>query len=462
MSDEQKNDAAQDTNAEKPKVNVKVEDAGTLRKKVTIEVEREKIDAKYNEMFGELSKSAMVPGFRIGHAPKRLIEKRFGKEVGEDVRNSIVSEALGAGLEQEKLQMVGEPELKIEEIKIPDEGPLSFSFEVEVAPEFELPQWKGLEIKKPTLEVDDARVTQTLENYRRAYAPVKVTHEPAAENDVVVADVKVAGDGIELDRQDVPMRVGPFQIEGILLENLGKKLTGAKAGDTKSLKTTVPQPHPNEAWRGKEVTVTVTVKEVKRPELPEFEAVATQAGYANVEELRAAVRQRMESEAVTQQHEAMHAQVLRYLLANTTLDVPEGVSKRHARTLLARRYVDLLYRGVPREQIEQNLEVLSEGATKQALDESKLSFILGKIANQENIDVDEAEANARIAQIAAKNNRRPERVRQELHNEGRLEDLYIAIRDDKVVEKILAEAKIVDVTPEQMQAEQAAQQAETT
>lgn len=442
---------AQDTG---PKNKVTVEEAGTLRKRIIIEVPREKLDAKFTEMFGDLGKSALVPGFRIGHAPRRLIEKRFGKEVGNDVRNSLVGEAIGAALEDLKLNTVGEPELKLEEIVLPHEGPLTFHFEVEVGPEFELPEYKGIEVKRPLAEATPEMVDKMLTNYRRAYGKLSVVDGPAAEGDVVTADVKITGEGIDVARPAMEMRVGAFQIEGIILEDLGKTLSGASAGQSRSAKVTVPAVHPTEEWRGKEVTIEFAITQVRRTELAELnDAFAAGAGYGTVEGLRQAIQARLTDDLANQQANAVQEQVAKFLMDNTKLEVPEGVASKHARSLLSRRYMDLLNRGVPQEQIDQNFQQLADSASAQAREDMKLSFILDKIATAENIDVEEAEVNSRIAALAAHSNRRPERLRQELASQGRLLEVVTAMRQDKALAKVVELAKVVDVKPEDQTAE---------
>ena len=130
-ADPQEDTADADENTDDlPKCGVAVEDAGTLKKKVTVTVPRERIDAKFDELYGELGHSAQIPGFRIGHAPRRLVEKRFGREVGKDVRNGIIGESIGQALEQAELSTLGEPDLDLEAIELPDDGDLAYSFEV--------------------------------------------------------------------------------------------------------------------------------------------------------------------------------------------------------------------------------------------------------------------------------------------------------------------------------------------
>ena len=429
-----------------PPNEVAVEDAGTLRKKVTVTVPRERIDAKFEELFGELGRSAQVPGFRIGRAPRRLVERRFGKEVAEDVRNGVIGEALGDALKQADLNVLGEPDIKLDEIELPEAGALVFDFEVEVPPEFDLPDYKGLEVKRPVMEITPERIDEAIDGYREQYGILKPVDAPAARGDMVIADVDLSGDGVAFAQANVELRVAPAQVEGVLLEDLTEALSGKTAGQRVQMKATVPTGHPNEAWRGKDVTVRLDVKDVKRLEMPAFDdAFADKMGFASAEEARREIRRRFESRLELEQTRYMRSQVGRFFMDHVTLDLPEGMIERHTARLLQRRVVDLMMRGVPREQIEQNIEQLQAEASKEALDELKLTFILSKVAEAEGVEVEDAEINARIASMARQHKRRPERLRQEMESEGTLETLTVALREEKAIDHVLATANIKDV-----------------
>lgn len=429
---------------------VTVEDAGTLRKKVTIEVPRERIDAKFDEMFGELGRTAQVPGFRIGRAPKRLIEKRFGKEVSEDVRNALVGDAMGSALEDEKLKVLGQPEIKLEEIELPDDGAMSFSLEVEIEPEFDLPNYKGIEVARSKVEITDEHVEQAVQRMLAPMGKLKPIDAKSQPGDVLEADVKIACAGDVSDLTNVEVRVAPGQVEGIPLEDLAEAAAGKKSGETFTVKTKVPAGHPNERWRDKDVDIQFEVKDVKRLELPELtDELASNAGFGSPDELREAARRSMGARLEAEKQQSMRDQVCKFLLDKASFDLPEGVTARHTQRVLQRRYVEMMMRGVGREEIERNMEQLEAQAAEQAAGGLKLSFILGKLAEAEGVEVDEGEINARIAQIARSQKRRPERLRSELDSEGRLNQLTSSILEEKAIDKVLAQAKIVDAKPEQ-------------
>jgi trigger factor len=432
------------------------EDAGTLKKKITVTVPRSRIDGKFNELYGELATTALVPGFRVGRAPRRLIEKRFGKDVTHDARNALIGQSLGAALKKVGLEKtIGEPAIDLDKITLPDTGDLSFSFEVEVPPDFELPALTGIKVNRPKLTVQDKHVDQYLEEIRSSRAHLEPTEESAAEGDIVLAGAKITIEGAEpIDRPGLTLRVAPGQIEGLPLIDMGKALAGKKSGESAGLTLKVPDAHANEAWRGKNATIEITVSQVRRRHLPELnEQFAAGMGFDSLDEMRKYVSVRLTARLEQETHQAMRDQICRYLLDSTKFDLPPGVATRHAATMLRRRYVDLLQRGVPREQIDENLAKLQAQAEEESKIALKLMFILDKAAETQKIEVTEGEVNARIAQMAASSNRRPERLRQELEADGSLEQVQLSVREDKALDRLLEQAEIVEETETETQTE---------
>ncbi|MCL2701127.1 MAG: trigger factor [Phycisphaerae bacterium] len=439
--------------AEKPFA-VDVTDAGALRKKVTITVPRKRINEKFNEIFGELAKSAQVPGFRAGHAPRRLIEKRFAKDAGTDVRNAMVGESLQWSAEHVKLQTIGEPSIDLEAIVLPDNGDMSYSFEIEVAPEFELPSLDGIEVKKVTLDVTDQRVEEQLDMFRQRGVTYEPTTEATRAGDVVTADVAIRGDGVEYDQKDAVMRVAPGQVEGLPLVDLATQLADKKPGDSIEVGVKVPESHATEAWRGKDATVAITVREVRRRILPELnDEFAKQMGYDTVEDLRNLVRRGLSARMEQETTENMREQVSQYLLENAQFELPEQMAARHADVALRRQFINLLQMGIPQEKIQENLAELQARSIEVSRRELKLQFILGKIADQRDIKVEEGEVNARVAAMAREQDRRPERLRQELQADGTLGMLEDRIREEKALNALLEKATITEVEPEAKPAE---------
>lgn len=430
---------------QEPDYGVDVEDAGTLKKKVTVTVPAERIAAKREEMFGELSTSAQVPGFRIGRAPRRLLEKRFGKEVQSDVRNAVLGDSLGKAMEKSELKVIGEPDLDLDAIELPASGELVYSFEVEVAPEFDMPQLKGILVNKPVLTVTDERVEEAIERIRTSHARHEDTDDAAGDHDVVVVAAKITGDGIEETNTTATLRVAPGQVEGLPMLDLGEKLIGKKAGDKAELTVKVPDAHPNESWRGKQATVELTVNQVRKRVLPEVDdEYAKTMGYESLAELRDGMKAQMSVQVDTEIRRAMRRQVDEYLVSNTNFELPEGLAKRHSARLLQRRYVDLLQMGLPTEQVEERMTQMQASVADEAQRSLKLSFILTKIAEDREIEVSEEEVNAQVAYMAHQYDQRPERMRHRLEADGTLDQVVTSIRENKVVGQLLDDAEVTE------------------
>ena len=238
-------------------------------------------------------------------------------------------------------------------------------------------------------------------------------------------------------------------MDGLPLVDLGKELAGKRAGETATLKVKAPDAHPNEQWREKELTVEITLSEVRHRVLAEInEEFATSAGFESLEDLKKFIRERLAQRLEHQRRQQMRDEVVKYLVDSVKFDLPETAVKRNTANVLRRRYMDLLYQGAPKEKIDENIATLQAQATEQARMNMTVSFILGKIADEKEIEVGDAEVNSRIALMASQNNRRPERLRQELEQDGSIDELLMSMREEKALDLLLEKADIEDAPAE--------------
>jgi len=142
---------------------VSVEEIGPCKKKVTVEIPEETIKEMADEQYQELRRDAILPGFRKGRAPRRLLEKRFGKETKENIKLKLLAEASEAAMKAQKLDVLTDPEVDFEHIELPETGSMKFTFEIEVRPEFELPAMEGIAVTKPKLEVTEEQIDHEIE-----------------------------------------------------------------------------------------------------------------------------------------------------------------------------------------------------------------------------------------------------------------------------------------------------------
>src|SRR5688500_18002138 len=213
---------------------IKIEDAGPATKEVSIEIPRERIEAKLKEQFKELRQRAAIPGFRVGHAPQKLIEKRFSQDVKDQVRRSLISESYEQAVEKNKLQVIGEPQFdNPDAIQLPDEGSFTYSFEVEVQPDIKLPELSKLKVKKPNVQVSDENVQQALKNLTEQQGTLIPIEDRGVEaGDFIVADVHVKLDGNVIGHQhDAQVVARPGRVGGTQIEDLADRLKGGNTGE---------------------------------------------------------------------------------------------------------------------------------------------------------------------------------------------------------------------------------------
>jgi trigger factor len=432
-----------------PQSTATIEDVGSTKKRIKLEIPGERIKGKLDEAFGELTRDAVLPGFRRGRAPKRLLEKRFGGDLRNTVKQQVVAEAYQKAIEDNKIDALGEPDVNLSKVELPESGALTLTVEVEVTPEFALPSLEGIAVKKPILEANDERLNLAIDNLRRHFGHWHTVTDGAAADDTVTADVKVTLDNAEtpiVEESGVQLTVKAGTIAGVKFDNLGDELKGKKASDVVTLNGTVPEDAPQEDRRGKSITVQLTIKDVRRQNLPEVnEEFAQMLGFETLEQLKNDLRERLVVQLAQEAETAQAQQVYRYLLTNTQLEVPMNLSQRQMGNVFRRRATELLNKGVPEQEIVAHMDQLRISSAQQAQVDLKLFFILSKLATQFNIDVSEAEVNAKIAQIAEQYGRRPEKLKSQMSGNGQLEQLYLQVRDAKVVSKILETATVSDV-----------------
>jgi trigger factor len=459
----------------KEAVEVEKEEIGALRLKLTVTVPRDTIDERMSEQFTELKREALVPGFRKGHAPMRLVEKRFGTDVGEDIKSQLIGRGYLAAVEREELNVLGDPlfwvkvqeervgedqrtekvevekllplDKALDHMKLPKEEAISFACEIELKPEFELPELSKISIKRPAVTIDDDDVEAELKRMqmmRGTFAPVE--DGSVEEDDLLYGDMKLTVEGEALASEvnfDMPAR--DTRVKGIPLVGFGEAVAGNTVGDTVTLEVTVPDDHENIDVRGKTATFEFKVSEIKRLEVPPIdEALLSSLGFETEDELRETIRASLAARLDGIIRRGMFDQIGEYLIEQTTLEIPEGLSQRQTDRSIARREIEMYQSGMPQAEVEKSIDELRAGAHDQAVSDLKLFFILEKIAEQRDITVSEERINAAIAEIARRSNKRFDRVRDELSKGDGLTALYLQLRDEQVLAALLEDAEITE------------------
>jgi trigger factor len=442
MAEEQESTALKNT--------VTIEEAGPCKKKVIVEIPEEAVKNVTDEQYESLRKEALVPGFRKGRAPRRLLEKRFGKETTEQIKLKLLADSSDSAIKDNELDVLHEPDIDFENIELPAAGPLKFDFEVEVRPEFDLPRLEGIAVEKTKLEVTGEQIDREIERLRKWSGVWMPREDGQVElNDQIIADALLKADDVEeeekLDNIEIYVRPNGF-VGAIPVEKLDELLVGARVGDTRQTTVDVPKTYFREEYRGKKVDIRVAVKDIKwlKP-VPLDEDFFQKLAVEDENELRGKIRDTLQSRLETQVRTEMTEQIYKYLLDNTDFDLPVDVVADHSTTLLQRQYSNLLMRGLSREQLEEQTDQLRASSDQQAKEQLKTFFIMDKIAEKLEIDVSEEEINGHIAQLAIQRGQRPERMREEMLRNGSLAQFRLQVREEKCLAKLLESAKITEV-----------------
>jgi trigger factor len=280
---------------EKPKLSLEVdmESPNACERHVTVSIDREDVDRYFDEAFSELMPSAEVPGFRPGRAPRKLVENRFRKQVREQVKGSLLMDSMTQVTEEQEFTAISEPDFDLAAIEVPDDGPMTFEFDIEVRPEFDLPQWKGLRLEKPvhkySREDVDGRLSELLERYGQI-----VPHEgPAEADDYITVNMTFTFAGQQISRlEEETLRLrSELSFHDGRIGDFDKLMDGVQEGETRHGKLRLSAEAPNDQLRGQEIDAEVKVLDVKRVTLPELDEqfLARVGKFENEGELRDAV-----------------------------------------------------------------------------------------------------------------------------------------------------------------------------
>ncbi len=440
---------AEEKKSEEIKNIVKIEDAGPCKKKVSVEVLQEKIKEALSEEYKELKHGAEVPGFRKGRAPMRLLEKKFGSDITKQVKLKLLAEASESAVSDNEIDVLGDPDIKYDEIELPDEGSMKFDFEVEVRPEFELPSLEGIAVDKPKIEIGDDEINEQIASICKRAGVWEPKDGSVEDDDQVVADVLMDIEGVEEDDKreniEITSSANGF-VGGVPVEKLNELLAGAKAGDEKKTKVDVPATFYNEQLRGKSIEITIDIKDVKQLVPAELnEEFFTRIGVDDADELKDRISEQLEQQADSQAKQQMAEQIHEYLRKNVELDLPESIVADQSTRILQRQYSNMLMQGMEREQMDQQMGQLRSSSEDEARQQLKTFFVMDKVAENFKVEVTDEEVNSRIAQVAAMQGRRPEKMREELARDGSLAQFSLEIREQKCIEKMLETAEITEV-----------------
>jgi trigger factor len=426
-----------------PTVSTSVTELPESRVRVDANVPPEEVERRIAQAARALGRSMRVPGFRAGKAPAPVVIKRVGREavLDEAVRGSI-GEWYSAAIDDAAIVPVGEPELDLG--ALPGHGqPLTFSIEIGVRPEATLGEYKGLAVEKAEPGPSDEAIDAEVEQLRERSGRLETVERPAAEGDFVVMDYAGSIDGEPFaggEGRDQMVELG----SGRLVPGFEEQLTGASAGDERTVRITFPDDYGAEELAGREAEFAVTVKEVKAKELPELDDdLAAEAGFDTLEELRDDIRERL-AEGEERRVEAQFREaVLDAAVANATIEVPDALVEARSRELWDQLLHQLSHQGISKEMYLQisgrdEDDVVAEGRDD-AERQLKREAVLAAVVAAEGIEPSEAEVLEALEEAAPSEGASAKKLLERMKSARRLDTFKAELANRKALD-LLAES----------------------
>lgn len=434
---------------QKLEMQVDISDVGPCKKHVKVSIPRNEIERQYKASLDDIGKDAAVPGFRPGRAPRQLVIKRFKKQLGDQVKSALLMASLEQLDEDYELNPITQPQLDVAAIELPEDGPMDFEMDVEVRPQFPVPEYQGLALKRPVRPIGEADIEVYLRQYLERYGQIVPKLEGAAAlGDFVTADlVFYRPDGSVLNEvKEIQFRLQPeLRFKDGSIPRLGDALVGARPGETRKaeskLGTSVAEP----ALRGATVTVEIRLHDLKQMRLPEINpAFLNSIGFASIEELREAVHDALKRRIETQQRQALRRQIVDHLLAQTPFDLPADLVRREEQSTIRRLVMELRKEGITDNEIRASEAAIRANAHESTLRSLKELLLLSRIAEAQEIEVDEEDFQAEIDAMAERSGESPRRIRSRLDKEGLTQQLTTQILERKVIDRILQLSTVED------------------
>ena len=447
-------------------LDVHISDVGPCKKHLKVTIPRSDVEKQFRESVGTMAKEAIVPGFRPGRAPRQLVEKRFRKQVAGQVKSTLLMAALEQIDEDHKLNPISQPELDVEAIELPDDGPMTFEMEVEVRPDFPLPAYKALSVKSPVKTINEADIDGQVKAFQERYAQLVPKFEGGAEvGDFITADLSFHFNGVTYNEaKEVQFRLQPeLRFQDGSVPALDKVLVGVKPDESRQGDAKIGSSSPDPNLRGKTIQVTFKVLDLKMLRLPELDgAFFSSTGFDDLADLRDALKGVLERRHEYQRRQAVRNELLGKLVNETPFDLPADLVSKQEKATLRRLALDLRQGGLSDTDIRAREAELRANAHESTLQSLKEFFVLAKIAEAEDIKVEDSDMEDEIESIAARTDESPRRVRARVEKDGLADALASQILERKTIDRILEFVKLEEVPLVEDKAVETLDQAATT
>ena len=406
-----------------------------------VEIPRELIDRVTKEVYLEIKKVAKIPGFRPGSAPQDLLEKHYSEDAKGQILQRLVPVGYREALKTHKIMPAGLP--RVFNINFEDGKPLTFEAEVDCRPDVRLKSYKGIKVSKKRIFVASEEVEEAISRLRNMYAEYENLPGPVKRGDYAVCDVEAFIDGKPITKKNKNMWIQAEKEASLL--GMGEKLVGTAKGESKEIETKLPDNYPDKKYAGKPAKFKIVVNEIKEKKPRALdESLAMELKAESVEALKKEIESGLYKRKENNLKIQMQTQILDRLLADNKFSVPEGMVKRQKEVLAKRLEMELMQKGLQKEEAAKKVKELDSQLDKDAAVKVRLYFILDDIAMKEKIEVNDKDVGERIKLVSMSTGQPEEEVKKYYEKENLTGGLREEIKETKALELLLKQASITE------------------
>lgn len=420
---------------------VSVETTTGLERRMNVQVPESSVTSKVDERLRDMVRTASIPGFRPGKVPMKVIIKRYGKSVRDEVVGELVQSSFYDAITREELRPAGGP--VIDPLDATDGTGITYSAVFEVYPTFDLADIDGLAIERPTAEVGDADIDNMIETLRKQRREFAEVERASADGDRVTIDFKGSIDGEVFEggtAEDFPLELGASS----MIEGFESGIAGMSAGETKTIEVTFPDDYAAAHLAGKLAQFEITAKKVEEPSLPEVNDDFVKefgVGDGTLESFRTEVRANMERELKERLRAKTKEAVMDQLLASNTVELPNTLVGEEASRLLESRRREMEQQGYDPEALGMEAEHFEPQARRRV----GLGLLLAEIIKSQNLTADPDKVRAVVDSIASTFEQPQQVVSYYYSDRARLAEIESSVLEDTVVDLLLERAQVTEV-----------------
>lgn len=424
----------------------KIEDLSPVSKRIEVEIPPDQVDSEFDATYRSLAKRVKIKGFRPGKVPRDILERYYGSTVQDEVLSKLVKDSYQKAIEESKVVPLSRPVLNNGKIEKGKE--FKFSATVEVEPRIEPHDYLGLKVESQKVKISPEQVTQALTELQNHHAQFQQVSEkqPLKEGDFALIDFQGFLEGRPREDEkgkDYLLKVNTNPPSSIF----GDSLIGMSVNEEKEIEVTLPQNYPKKKLAGKEVKYKVKLKEIKERVLPKLDdEFAKDLGkFGSLEELKEELYRQLESREEAQLKEELKERIISQLITRNPLEAPLSLVEAQIDFLIAQRQRLLEIQGLGPERPDGREHELREELRESALRRVKAGLLLEAIAAQEKIKVSEQEISDRLEEIALREKKRVEEVRENYRKQGLLGSLKAQIREEKTLDYLISKTELKEV-----------------